>query len=151
MINRVLSISDVYVTDKPVTYTCYGLGSCIGLFISDRRKGLSAGAHIPLPGPVRESDFAEVSTMIRKMLNYLHCLGSDLSSLRAKVTGGAQVYDASPAIGKQNTEAVLKQLIDHRIFIAAVDVGGRVSRTARFNGTTGELLITTSEQKTYCI
>lgn len=151
MINKVLAISELHVADEPVMYTCYGLGSCIGLFISDRLRGLSAGAHIPLPYAILESDFSDAVNMIRQILNCFSHLGSDLDNLRAKVTGGAKVYDASPDLGKQTAEAVIRQLIDCRIFIAAVDVGGRVSRTARFNGATGELVITTSEQKTYCI
>jgi chemotaxis protein CheD len=78
-------------------------------------------------------------------------LGSDLAYLRAKITGGAQVYDSHLNIGQRTSQEVIRQLIDNKIFIAATDIGGRVSRTARFNSFTGDLQITTSEQKTYCI
>lgn len=89
--------------------------------------------------------------MIQAMLELLSTHGSDLCSLRAKVTGGAQVIGSSLCMGAQNTEAVLSQLIEKRIFVAGLDVGGTISRTARFNSATGELVINTSEHKTYSI
>ncbi len=148
---KVLGISELYSSDKPVEYTCYGLGSCIGLFINDRVKGLSGGAHIALPGPTNESEFIDAEKMIDGLLEQLSNQGSDLLTLRAKVTGGAQVFESALDIGKQNIEMVLKQLTNKRIFIAAMDVGGKVSRTARFNGESGEVKISTSEQRTYFI
>ena len=148
---KVLGINEVYSSDMPVEYICYGLGSCIGLFINDRVKGLSGGAHIALPDATREAEFAGAEKMINDLLKQLSDNGSDLQTLRAKVTGGSQVFESGLDIGKQNINVVLKQLTDKRIFIAAVDVGGKVSRTARFNGESGEVKISTSEQKTYII
>jgi len=151
MRKRMLNINEVDVTAKPVVYTCYGLGSCIGLFVTDKPKGLSGGAHIPLPASTETDGFLGASRLINELLQAFQQLGSDLSYLRAKITGGAQVYDSLLNIGEKNIRAVLQQLIEKKIFIAATDVGGRVSRTARFNSVTGELCISTSEQKTYCI
>ena len=151
MKKRMLNINEVDVTCNPVIYTCYGLGSCIGLFVTDRLKGLSGGAHIPLPRFSDEGEFLDATRLINELLCAFTALGSDLNCLRAKVTGGAQVYDGSINIGEQNARVVLQQLTDKKIFIAATDVGGRVSRTARFNSVTSELEISTSEQKTYCI
>ncbi len=147
-----LNINEVEVSEKPVEYICHGLGSCIGLFVTDRLKGLSGGAHIQLPSsPNNSGEHLGASYLINKLLNDFSAQGSDLNYLRAKVTGGARVYNGSLNIGEQNVQVVLQQLIDRRIFIAAKDVGGRISRTARFNSITGELQISTSELKTYCI
>ena len=151
MRERMLNINEVEVSSSPVVYTCYGLGSCIGLFVTDPLKKLSGGAHIPLPGPSSAGNFQGASSMIEELLNTFTKLGSDMNCLRAKITGGSRVYESSPLIGEQNTHAVLQHLIDRRIFIAATDVGGRVSRTVRFNSVTQELRISTSEQKMYCI
>ena len=150
MIEKILGINELFSTDKPIGYTCYGLGSCIGLFINDRMKGLSGGAHIALPRATK-SEFIDAEKLINGLLQQLSEQGSNLLTLRAKVTGGAQVFKSSINIGKENSEVVLKQLTDKRIFIAAIDVGGQVSRTARFNGESGELKISTSEHKTYII
>ncbi len=151
MRSKVLNINEVDVTGKPVIYTCYGLGSCIGLFLTDRLRGLSGGAHIPLPVSTEESEWYGVSGMIDILLENLKSMGSDLNCLRAKVTGGAQVFENMTNIGDQNVQSVLQQLVNRKIYLAAKDVGGKVSRTARFNSVTGELKISTSERKTYSI
>lgn len=151
MRSKILNINEVDVTGKPVIYTCYGLGSCIGLFLTDRLRGLSGGAHIPLPVSTEESEWSGVSEMIDILLENLQSMGSDLNCLRAKVTGGAQVLESMTNIGDQNVQCVLQQLVNRRIYLAAKDVGGKVSRTARFNSVTGELKISTSERKTYSI
>lgn len=139
------------VTSSPVLYTCYGLGSCIGLFVTDRVKKLTAGAHIPLPFSRGGGIFRGADTMIQELLVLLKGEGSDLCSLRAKMTGGAQVYTGTNDIGLQNIQAVFQVLTNSKIYVASSDVGGLVSRTARFNSETGALYISTSEQKTYCI
>lgn len=149
--NKILSINHIYVTKDPVIYTCYGLGSCIGLFVMDRLSGLSGGAHIPLPYAVETKEFLDAENLIHTMLESFCRLGSDLSCLRAKVAGGAQIFPSSQGVGPKNAEVVLHQLTMRKIFLAAADVGGAVSRTVRFNSVTSELLISTSEQKIYSI
>lgn len=151
MKKKVLHMNDFDVSEKPLIYTCYGLGSCIGLFLTDRRLNLSGGAHIPIPFSLGGGGFLDASHMIEELMNRFVYMGSDLGNLRAKLTGGAQVYVSSISIGHQNTQVVMSQLIQKRIFIAASDVGGSISRTARFNTLTGELEISTSEKKTYSI
>lgn len=148
---KILGINEWYTSGSPIEYTCYGLGSCIGLFIKDRVKGLSGGAHIVLPSASTESEFMDAEKMIDVLLRQFSDHGSDLLTLRAKVTGGAQVFESAFDIGKQNINVVLNQLTEKRIFIAAIDVGGRASRTAHFNGVSGEVKILTSERKTYII
>jgi chemotaxis protein CheD len=151
MRRRVLNINDLEVTGEPVLYTCHGLGSCIALFITDRLTGISGGAHIPMPSLSNIGEFYDAYSMISAMLDSFNKMGSDLTSLSAKITGGAQLYEGVPNIGEQNADAVLHQLIMKKIFVAARDVGGREARTARFNSVTRELQISTSTQKNYCI
>ena len=151
MKNRILNINEMDVAHDDRVYTCYGLGSCIGLFVADRIKGLSGGAHIALPDSLASGDFLGALYIIEELLSAFEAQGSDLNNLRAKVTGGASVVENSFNIGEQNSKVVLQQLAHKKIFIAATDVGGKVSRTARFNTVTGMLQISTSELKTYCI
>jgi chemotaxis protein CheD len=151
MNKRMLNINEIDVTDEPLVYTCFGLGSCIGLFITDRLKKISGGAHIAMPSSLTDGEFMGASHMINLLLKSFEDMGSDLNGLTAKITGGANMYASSLDIGDQNIKVVQEQLIRKRIFIAATDVGGKVSRTARFNSATGELQIFTSEQKSYSI
>lgn len=151
MRNQTLHINGTDVTFEPVIYTCFGLGSCIALFIVDRVTGLAGGAHIALPVSLDDGEFLGAMRLIDTLLTNFHKMGSNLYCLRAKVTGGAKVYDSLIDIGKQNIEAVVQQLTTRKIFLAAADVGGHLARTARFNSLTGELVISTSDRKTYTI
>lgn len=151
MINKVLAISDVDVTDTPVIYTCYGLGSCIGLFLTDRMKPISGGAHIPLPSKITGSEMKDALSLIDSMLFVFREKGSDLSCIRAKLAGGSLLYENSPDIGQQNSSSVLSYLVRNRIFIAAMDIGGRHPRTVNFNSATGALAISTGNQSRFCI
>jgi chemotaxis protein CheD len=146
-----LNINDIAVTKKPTIYCCYGLGSCIGLFVVDRVAGLSGGAHIAVPSSIEANTFAGASLLINKLLASFQEYGSNLTGLRSKVTGGAQIYENSLNIGKQNVDSVWHELVHRKIYIAAADVGGTVSRTACFNTITETLEISTSGQKTYFI
>lgn len=145
-----LNINEVDVSCKPVIYTCYGLGSCIGLFIEDRRKRIAGGAHIPLPSE-HAGIWMDATTIINILLSYFSYLGSDMQNLRAKITGGSQVYQSTLNLGEENFKSVLHLLTQRRIYIAAKDIGGRISRTAIYNSQTGELHISTSNKTIYVI
>ena len=150
MIEKVLHINQVMVSEGPTEFVCFGLGSCIGLFVIDRLKGFSAGAHIPMPVGT-QGDFHGANEMIECLLQKLQQMGSSLVGLSAKLAGGAQVYESTLNMGIKNTEAVLLHLSKHNIYISGSDVGGKISRTARFNSVTGDLKISTSEKKEYII
>ncbi|MDH5599291.1 MAG: chemotaxis protein CheD, partial [Cyclobacteriaceae bacterium] len=131
---------------------CYGLGSCIGLFLYDRLNKISGGAHIMLSNSnnknLSETYFAKGA--IEELLKRMKALGSDLALLRAKIIGGAEVVDIKTMhIGKNNIEEVRNSLIQNKIYIAASDVGGNISRTGKFYTDSGKLMVSTSESKVY--
>jgi chemotaxis protein CheD len=145
MIEYKLNIGDVASASGSAKYLCYGLGSCIGLFIHDRSTGFSAGAHILLPDAEECSDDTSkhynVNGAIAEILRQLKSMGSNLLNLRAKVTGGANVMSMNFQIGDMNINSVRKQLIEHRVFIAAIDVGGSHFRTASYESDTGMMTV----------
>lgn len=145
MMEYKLNIGDVVTSSEKATYTCYGLGSCIGLFIQDRVIGISGGAHILLPGNEEgvghTNKFYNVSLALREILDQFKIRGSNLTTLRAKVTGGANVLGVYSQVGKKNAESVLQQLVEKQIYVAAVDVGGNFSRTAVFRSDSGNLTV----------
>lgn len=146
-----LNIGDVKTFDSPVTLTCYGLGSCVGLFLQDRTKGISGGAHILLPdeeGTTTTSPaWYNVTSALNKLIEEFQKKGSHLKTLRAKIAGGANVLNTSFNIGQRNVESLMNQLIRHKIYIAASDVGGSMSRTAKFFSEDGALLVKTMNEK----
>jgi chemotaxis protein CheD len=151
MMHRMLNINDVAVFNQPVELVCYGLGPCIGLFVSDRVKGISGGAHIPLSQKLLKSALKDANEMVDEMLKTFQYFGSDLTTLRAKMAGGASVLAQLSSIGEENTLVVRELLISKNIFVAAADVGGHASRTARFNSASQTLSISTSEKKHYFV
>jgi chemotaxis protein CheD len=143
----ILNIGDAQAVDSAATFTCFGLGSCIGLFMQDRTLGLSGGAHIMLPEDTTSSHacagkFYNVAGAIDHLLMQFACKGSSLKSIRAKITGGANVIQTMYNVGALNAESTRNHLTRRGVYIAASDVGGFESRTVNFHTYTGDLNIT---------
>jgi len=146
MKEEVLRIGDVKVFTHPVVMRCFGLCSCIGLFVKDRNTGVSGGAHIFLPDDI-ENPNATFSASVNTLLEKMKTHGSTLSGLRAKLTGGSNLLGKDLDIGALNIASVIGQLHKHGVFIAARDVGGCKSRSAQFDATTESLVIHSFETK----
>ena len=157
MMHHKLGIGDLLVSQhKPVTFTCYGLGSCIGLFLQDRTLGLSGGAHIQLPSncsSLKSIDkYYTVNSSIEQLLTQFKSKGSTTLNLRAKIVGGASMFSSTYQTGKKNADDTIDHLTKNCVFIAAADVGGKLSRTAYFDCHTGTMTVRnpeTNEIKTY--
>jgi len=145
----VLNIGEVRIEEAPVTFTCFGLGSCIGLFVKDSANGITGGAHILLPDDVKATStskkFYNVSQAVEKLFELFTLKGSKLETLHAKFVGGAvSLMSYDPTLGERNVRSVIRHLTSKKIFIAALDVGGSASRTAHFNSLTSELRVSTT-------
>jgi chemotaxis protein CheD len=151
MITRMLNIDEVDVYQEPVELVCFGLGSCIGLFVTDRVNQLSGGAHVSLPTGEISAEMKRADELVHELLNRFQAMGSNLNSLRAKLTGGASVLGQQNTMGTRNADAVIDLLTEKKIYVAAIDVGGHVARTARFNSRTLQLSISTSDNRKYFI
>jgi len=148
-----ISPGEVKSFSTPVTISCFGLGACVGVFLQDQKKGIAGGAHINLSedlnefGPDGKAD--KVKQAIHELLSQLKARGSDLKALRAKVAGGAS-SPASPSFaGSKNIESVINYLIEEKVFLAAMDVGGTQNRIAKFDGVSGMLLVRHSDSNYY--
>jgi chemotaxis protein CheD len=149
MENVILNIGEVKSTTAPAMFVCYGLGSCIGLFVQDRANGIAGGAHILLPdntkSPAWDGSFYNAEMAIQELFRQLRLKGSSLKNLEAKIVGGAQLTQNCFSVGKDNVNSVLTKLKSSSVSIAGLDVGGKVSRTARYNSAKGELLVRSLE------
>jgi len=144
MREEVLLIGEVKVFDQPVVMKCYGLGSCVGLFVKDRRSGITGGAHIFLPEATHDFSFVEnmsAGDCVQHMLEQMREKGASLETMRAKIAGGSNVLMNFNGIGSRNTNAVIDALLRNRIYIAARDVGGIISRTVEFNSNSEKLIV----------
>lgn len=145
MKNKVIAINETDVTNEAVLYTCFGIGSCIAVFLNDRMTGLAGGAHIPMAYD-GSGELLSTSVMLNQLLAKFKSKGSDLNFLRAKIAGGADLFQSTKGPGPENVEAIHKELIARKIYVAAEDLGGKYPRTVRFNTRTGELIISSSER-----
>ncbi len=138
-----------------------GLGSCVGVVIYDEKKELAGMAHVMLPdsslartGQFNIAKFAD--TAVKELVNKLLKQGARASMLKAKMAGGAQMFQFSSGsdmmrIGPRNVEAVRKELADLKIQIISEDVGGNSGRTIEFNPQTCMLQIRTVNKGTKII
>ncbi|WP_102346922.1 chemotaxis protein CheD [Bacillus sp. Marseille-P3661] len=151
-----VGIADMNVVESPNLIRTSGLGSCVGVVIYDTQKEIAGLAHIMLPdsslaktGSLNIAKYAD--TAVEELLNRILSLGSRQLNLKAKIAGGAQMFQFSSKndmmrIGPRNVEAVKKELQRFRITLTAEDVGGNSGRTIEFNPKSRKLNIRTVNQ-----
>ncbi len=146
-----VDISDLKVSaaadDLIVTHA---LGSCIAVMVYDpvRRAGGMIHYMLPLSGlspeRARVSPAMFADTGVPLLFQGLYQLGCERRNLVVKVTGGGTLLDERGlfAIGKRNYAALRKLLWKADVPIAAQDVGGARSRTARLYVGSGRCTVT---------
>jgi len=128
----IVGIGEFHAGRSPMS--SIGLGSCIGLVMFDRDRPIGALAHIMLPESQgrleRPAKYAD--TAVDLLMKELNRQGCKTSSLAAKITGGAsmfQTFSGNLNIGERNTEAVRSHLKRLNIPLLAEEIGGSVRRT----------------------
>lgn len=148
-----VGIAQMDVVKSPNTIRTSGLGSCVGAVLYDETTKIAGLIHVMLPdsslGRVGANNVAKFAdTGITALIERLVSEGASKSNLKAKIAGGAQMFQFSSdkdsmRIGPRNVEAVKEQLRKHGIRIVAEDTGGNSGRTIEFNPQTSKLNIRT--------
>ncbi len=151
-----VGIADLNVVKAPNRIRTSGLGSCVGVVIYDSYKQVAGLAHIMLPDSslTKQENFNKykyADTAIDILVEKLIQLGARKSQLKAKIAGGAQMFQLQSAseimrIGPRNVEAVKERLNFHQIPIVSSDTGGNQGRTIEFDPVTTKLKIRTVNQ-----
>lgn len=146
-----VGISEFRVAKAPGVLVSYGLGSCLGIAIHDKKRKLGGLAHtlLPMTRPEmgdRPGKFVDAS--IRLMVEELLRQGAKPERLVAKIAGGANMFAAhglaaDGGIGQRNIAAARQVLEDFGIPLLAEDVGGSCGRTIEFDLENGTLMVTT--------
>ncbi|WP_313891243.1 chemotaxis protein CheD [Psychrobacillus sp.] len=151
-----VGIADMNIAKTPNTIRTSGLGSCVGVVLYDERSKIAGMIHVMLPDSslgrsesINIAKFAD--TGIPAMIEQLKLEGIQPFKLRAKIAGGAQMFQFSSGrdtmrIGPRNVEAVKEYLKKFSIPIVSEDTGGSSGRTIEFNPATGMLNIRTVNQ-----
>jgi chemotaxis protein CheD len=120
------------------TLACIGLGSCIGLALVDRRRGIAGVAHVMLPqatqpDPPLPHKYADLA--VPSLLELMLAAGARRTRLEAALAGGAAMFQFSGGsgqeIGQRNIAAVTRMVEAVRIPVRAAETGGHSGRTLR--------------------
>lgn len=119
--------------------SCIGLGSCIGLALVDRVKGVAALAHVMLPeaaqpDPPQPHKFADLA--VPALIELALAQGAGRTRLEAALVGGAAMFQfggSGQDIGQRNAHAITRMLEAARIPVRATETGGNKGRTVRVN------------------
>ena len=151
-----VGMAELNITMSPKLIRTSGLGSCVGVVLYDEFTNIAGMAHVMLPdsklgknGTINRAKYAD--TALVELVAKMEKAGSRIRSLKAKIAGGAQMFDFSSTsemmrIGPRNVEAVKRKLNKLKIPIVAEDIGGKSGRTIEFNPVTKKLIIRTVNQ-----
>ncbi|MBQ9277085.1 MAG: chemotaxis protein CheD [Lachnospiraceae bacterium] len=155
-----VGIADMNICRTPDKITTIGLGSCVGIVIYDGVSGLAGLVHIMLPDSSKINNNANklkfADTGIEMLLEKLLASGIKESALKAKIAGGAQMFNhllksSIGNVGENNVIAVKNKLSDLKIPIISEDVGQNFGRTIVFDPNTYELAIQRAGSERYII
>jgi chemotaxis protein CheD len=152
----VVEIADIKISADPsATLITYALGSCIAAIVYDPVMKAGGMIHYMLPLSESSPDKAKerpamfADTGIPSLFHSMYALGCKKPDLVVKVAGGGSLYDDHGhfAIGERNYTILRKMFWKAGIMIAAEDVGGAKSRTARLFVGSGRCTISSSGQE----
>ncbi len=118
------------------------LGSCVGIALLWKSRGLYALAHCLLPcapAPYPPGGARYVDQAVEAMLQRLQAGPGDCAQIEAHLAGGASMREGAagagrvPPVGALNTEAALRLLEARGIAVRSSDTGGTCARQMRLD------------------
>jgi chemotaxis protein CheD len=147
----VVGVADLQVSSDPESLiVTYALGSCIAVILYDPRRHIGGMIHYMLPLSQISAEKAIHTpamfgdTGIPLLFERMYALGVKKEDIVVKAAGGGQIYDPNGTfnIGSRNCTIMRKLFWKNNVLIAAEDVGGTQSRTARLYIADGRVTIT---------
>jgi chemotaxis protein CheD len=127
------------------------VGSCVAICIYDPQAKIAGMAHVMLPknnssdpNPKPEGKFADVA--LKTLLERLIANGAKLNRLKAKMAGGANVFQNEGKqtifnIGLRNVDTIRSTLAEKNIPIVSEDVGANNGRWVIFDIKSSEMQV----------
>ena len=143
-------IAETRIGRSPSVLKAYGLGSCVAVGLYDPETGLGGLGHMLLPDRPEDvpagSESKYVDAGIRQIVNGLVHAGANRNMLIAKISGGANMFEASyqtliTSLGARNAKSARQTLGVLSIPIVGAEVGGNRGRTVEFDLATGKMLV----------
>jgi chemotaxis protein CheD len=144
----VVGIGACAVARSPVKLKTFGLGSCVGIVLYDRRERIGGLVHTMLPtidnARIKDNSLKYTDSGIEYLVNEIIKKGSSIKRLEAKLVGGAKMFENwNMNIGERNIKSARNTLRRLQIPIVAEDTGKNYGRTVTLDTSTGDLLIRT--------
>jgi chemotaxis protein CheD len=135
--------------DRRAVLVTHGLGSCVAVMTWDPICRVAGMLHFQLPVATVAPDRALLSpgtfadTGIPLLFEKMYMLGAKKRDIVVKVAGGGSFHGDTDTfdIGRRNYTMMRKILWKNQVLIAAEDIGGNRSRTARLFVDTGQVTI----------
>jgi chemotaxis protein CheD len=134
------SIDDVLVA--------YGLGSCVGVLVHDKKNNIGGLAHVLLPQSDIETNVLNpakfADTAVPLLINELKKLGANSSYFTINIAGGAQMFKLSNKsnslnIGTKNIIAVKSALEKLGLKAEIESTGGNKGKTVKLYMESGRM------------
>lgn len=146
-----IGISDMKIVKSEDSLVTYALGSCVGICLYDSALKIGGLGHIMLPSFPTASQKEEnihrfADTCIPAMVSGMERMGCARARIKAKIAGGAKMFEVSGDsafgnIGARNVQAVKTVLQSFHIPILAEDTGLNYGRTLYFYVDTGIMVV----------
>lgn len=122
------------------------VGSCVAIVLNNPINRTAALAHVQLPSSVDQPTLElgrYADTAVPELVRQLQQRSRLEVSLVAHIVGGADMFPITQAssVGRLNTAAVKKLLLQHRIPVLTEDCGGNLARRLVFEVWTGKLQV----------
>ena len=145
-----VKIGEYEVTDSGERLVAYGLGSCLGVALFDKKESIAGLIHIKRPtAPTGttspKATFAD--TGIKMLFDEMQSKGATARHTKATLVGGIDTGGAASAvnmsIGKKNIKQARETLDALGITVSNAAVDGDEGMSIHFDGGTGEATIET--------
>ena len=143
-----VGLGKIVIAQSPAVIVAAGVGSCVLVCLYDPETKTGGAANIMLPysknrpqDRTKPAKFAD--TGVETLINRFKKRGIDLSSVEAKLVGGAQLfhYYQVPNIGEQNIRVVKSVLRKYNIKVKGSAVGGHSGRSLWFYCDSGKIVV----------
>lgn len=133
--------------DKGASAISTILGSCVAVCLYDKSLGIGGMNHYLLPfwngNGLQTQKYGNIS--IPKLVESMQQRGSSITSIEAKIFGGASMnvtlQSPNMMIGEKNILVAREILKEYKINIVAEDVGGEMGRKIQFDIQRGKVLL----------
>ena len=126
------------------------LGSCVGVILSDEKRGVHGLAHILLPKRLQCDPVIGkyADTAIPALVEEMERRGCRRKDLKAYVVGGACMFESFNVngysnVGDKNVAEAKRVLESHSIPVVFEETGGNSGRTVAFDGVEGKVMVRT--------